>query len=51
MIDDLAALAIVMTGLGICVVGDFDKGWKLLIFGAGYLFGKGNPLRRIGGSG
>ena len=46
--DELAALGIIAAGLAY-TFKNFDNGWKMVMFGAGYLFGKGNPLRRRGG--
>ena len=44
-VDELAALIIIVAGL-VYSFKDFNNGWNMVVFGAGYLFGKGNPLRK-----
>ncbi len=46
--DEIAALLCVGVGVALCVFGKEDIGWKLVVFGGGYLFGKANPLQKGG---
>ena len=46
VVDEIAAIMIIGAGLVLCCKDQYDNGWKLIMLGAGYLFGKGNPLRR-----
>jgi len=43
--DEIVAIAIVIGGLILCAKQRFDEGWKMIVFGAGYLFGKNAPRR------
>jgi len=45
--DNLVAGAIVVTGLYVYLHGDVTNGTALITFGAGYVFGKSNPTKRI----
>ena len=41
--DTAVAAIIVLAGLYLFIKGMSDDGWKLIIFGGGYLFGKSLP--------